>query len=626
MSDQPQSMFTEAVAAVQAGDKARARELLSRLLRVEPNNTEYWLWLSAVVPTQRERIFCLKSALKHDPTNRAALRGLLILGARRPEPAELNAAIGVPKRTIAKRSSAKRTKKPLPYKWILAGTALFTFIGIAFLLSLYFSRPRGAAPTLPPINHTETQMAMIPTATNTPIPADLRINRTAIPTEYAATPLSYFIENTPTPTPFIGYTPDARYEAYQSAIQAINEERYDEALLLIDQVLNLNPEFAGAHYVRGEILRLLDQPWEAIAAYDRAIGFEPAYAAAFLGSARAQIQTEPDSIPSAFDLALEIDPLLSEAYLCAARYYSERRHFDRAENILLQAVEAGATNPTILIELSEAQFLLNKYQSALEYAIQGSADDPASLKGYLVLGRAFAAEGFYNDAIPPLQTYLVYNNEDHRAWSALGKSLLNTGDADTALECFNIAISLRDYAPAFEGRGDIEFLRGDYAAALADYFYARQYGPDSEILSLSIGKTYYFLASYRDALNELNTIIASSENPILRSEAYAYIALVFESTNPPILPDAIANWQNVLSIDETSPEIRAMAEEHLLNLLGDEYVSPTPRPALTFTPTSEAPDMTETTSPEITATPTPTSGPENTPTPRPSATPRGLVP
>ncbi|MBN1264474.1 MAG: tetratricopeptide repeat protein [Anaerolineales bacterium] len=627
MSDQPQSMFTEAVAAIQTGDKTRARELLSRLLRVDPSNTEYWLWLSTVVPTQRERIFCLKSALKHDPTNRAALRGLLILGARRPEPAELSAAIGVPKRAITKRASPKGAQKQLPYRWILAGAALFTFIGFAFLISLYFSRPRGSAPTLPPINHTETQLALVPTATNTPIPADLRVNRTAIPTELAATPLIYFLESTPSPTPFIGLTPDTRYEAFQSSVRALDEGRYEEALQLIDQVLALNPEFAGAHFVRGEILRLNNQPWEAITAYDHAIGYEPAYAAAFLGSARAQVMTEPDTIPTAFELAIEIDPLLSDAYLYAARFYAERRHFDKVETILLQAVEAGAASPAIMIDLSEAQFLLNKYQSALEYAIQGSADDPGSLKGYLVLGRAFTAVGLYNDALPPLQTYLAYNSEDHRAWSALGTSLLNTGDSESALAAFNTALSMRDYAPAYQGRANIEYQRGDYASALSDYFLARQYGQDSDLLSLSIGKTYFNLGNSREAFKELNALISSTESRAIRAEAYAFEAMLYESTDPPFLSDAITYWLYILDIDEAAPEIRAMAEEHLRNLQGEDYRSPTPKPALTFTPTLEFPVITATSAqPEVTPTPSATPGPTRSPTPKPTATPRGLIP
>ena len=93
-------MLTEAIAAARTGDRARARELLSRLLRSESSNPEYWIWMSAVVESKREKIYCLESALRLDPTNRAAMRGLVILGARVPEPAELAAAVKVPSRKI----------------------------------------------------------------------------------------------------------------------------------------------------------------------------------------------------------------------------------------------------------------------------------------------------------------------------------------------------------------------------------------------------------------------------------------------------------------------------------------------------------------------------------------------
>ena len=72
-----QSMITEAIAAARAGDRARARDLFSRLLRTDSANAEYWVWMSSVVDTDRERIYCLESALKLDPTNRAAMRGLV---------------------------------------------------------------------------------------------------------------------------------------------------------------------------------------------------------------------------------------------------------------------------------------------------------------------------------------------------------------------------------------------------------------------------------------------------------------------------------------------------------------------------------------------------------------------
>ncbi len=83
-------MLTEAIAAIRVGDRHRARDLLSRLLRTDSANAEYWIWMSAVVDTPQERSYCLESALRLDPTNRAATRGMVILGKREATEAELS--------------------------------------------------------------------------------------------------------------------------------------------------------------------------------------------------------------------------------------------------------------------------------------------------------------------------------------------------------------------------------------------------------------------------------------------------------------------------------------------------------------------------------------------------------
>src|SRR3990172_8669872 len=59
--------------ASRARDKGR---LLTRLLRADSSVVDYWIWLSSVVESRREKVYCLESALKLDPTNRGVLRGL----------------------------------------------------------------------------------------------------------------------------------------------------------------------------------------------------------------------------------------------------------------------------------------------------------------------------------------------------------------------------------------------------------------------------------------------------------------------------------------------------------------------------------------------------------------------
>src|SRR5512138_2736520 len=74
-------VFQEAVEALREGKKARARELLTGLLKTDQNNATYWVWMSATVDTAKERIYCLQTAYKLDPQNAAAKRGLILHGA-----------------------------------------------------------------------------------------------------------------------------------------------------------------------------------------------------------------------------------------------------------------------------------------------------------------------------------------------------------------------------------------------------------------------------------------------------------------------------------------------------------------------------------------------------------------
>ena len=53
-------MLQEAIEAVANGQRERARDLLTRLLRANQANPKYWLWMSSVVDTTKERVYCLQ--------------------------------------------------------------------------------------------------------------------------------------------------------------------------------------------------------------------------------------------------------------------------------------------------------------------------------------------------------------------------------------------------------------------------------------------------------------------------------------------------------------------------------------------------------------------------------------
>src|SRR4030095_4143139 len=74
-------VFQEAVEALRAGNKSKARELLTDLIKTNQNNATYWIGLSAAMDSAKERVYCLQTAFKLDPENATAKRGLILLGA-----------------------------------------------------------------------------------------------------------------------------------------------------------------------------------------------------------------------------------------------------------------------------------------------------------------------------------------------------------------------------------------------------------------------------------------------------------------------------------------------------------------------------------------------------------------
>ena len=622
-------MLTEAIAAARGGDRSRARELLTRLLRTDSSNAEYWIWMSAVVDSERESIYCLESALKLDPTNRAALRGLAILGARKPEQAELAAAARVARRQVAAVATGPSIGSRLNWRLIGASLLGLSLIGVIASVGLSMLRPRGVAVarTLPPLSPTPSITSTATTPTNTPLPVSTRIFRTPIPSELAGTPLAQFVPITPTPTPITGATPHPNIEAFQLGLDAMARGDYAEAVTMMDQVIQFDSNLPDAYYIRGEAYRLLGQPGNAYGSYGRSISVDPSFAPGYLGRGRIEVSNDPNGpLPDDFERAIELDPTLVEAYLEIAKYYAPRRTWAAIDDLFQGAIDDGINPPIFYIRLAEAQLNRGEYEAALDNAIEGSVADPTILEGYILVGRAYIALEAYSDAVWPLLTYVAYQPDDPAGWTTLGSAQHGTGDFEAALTSLNRALEINGrYAPGFLARGQLALDQGDFGGGLNDLLNARRFGPASFELHLAMGRARYLLGDYVDAIREANQALSATTDRRLRADGYALRALIDEATTPPLTEDAIANWRYVLSVEEARAQTRALAEEHLLVLLGGPTHTPTLTPSLTPTPTATSavtPTQAKTPTPTRTPTRTPTqpAGPSRTPTRTPTRT------
>jgi hypothetical protein len=75
------SLLEQSIAAYNDGDRDQASVLLSHVFQLDANNERAWLWLSGVVLTDAERLFCIKRMLSINPRNEIAQRALSLLPA-----------------------------------------------------------------------------------------------------------------------------------------------------------------------------------------------------------------------------------------------------------------------------------------------------------------------------------------------------------------------------------------------------------------------------------------------------------------------------------------------------------------------------------------------------------------
>lgn len=79
----------DGIAALKAGDKTRAQQLLLAALQENGDDLHAWLWLSGAVENDVDRLECLQQVLRIDPAHALAAKGVAQLKARGvqlPEP------------------------------------------------------------------------------------------------------------------------------------------------------------------------------------------------------------------------------------------------------------------------------------------------------------------------------------------------------------------------------------------------------------------------------------------------------------------------------------------------------------------------------------------------------------
>jgi tetratricopeptide (TPR) repeat protein len=602
-----ENIFQEAVEAIKNGEKDRARELFTGLLKRDKNNPEYWLWLSSVVESHKERIFCLENVIRLDPENQAAKRGLILLGGRaagediKPVPPVrrrwILEPVDEPPATLFGRIIANpvlRVVFILSVLLILSGLIYAGIFGYRYTQQIAFVRvsitPR---PTL------------TPTITYTPSPTATLVQRTPTSTFSGPIPLWTLLESTYTPTPRYVDTPHPILEAYRSAMRAYERGNLEQMLVFLQQATRDDPQAADFHYYIGEANLRLGRYELASEAFQEAIRLDQNLAPAYTGLGKALYLLDPgeysEQILENFEKAIDLDPGFYESQLSRAGYYLELDQLEDAQMDLDSLLDVDLRDPRLYMLLAHINLVDEDYESAKENAEKAYDIDLTLPEVYRILAEVYSKTGNYREALEKIEIYLPFAELDARAWFLLGQARYETGNEEAALTALDEAIRLDNRnGDAYWYRGRIFLNQEEGQKAVNDLYTASLILPQSFVVNLDLARALLAAERLTDAIQQFMVAESFAENHSQLAEALYWRGQALEEAGNPSAAAQVYTELISLPEDEVKMVFRLFALERILVLN-----PPTATATSTSTSTS-TPTLTSTPTPRISPTPTKT--------------------
>lgn len=614
MSTPEEAMFDEALSAVRSGDRARARDLFTRLLKTRQDNPEYWIWMSAVVETNKERVFCLKEVLRIDPRNATALRGLAMAGAMPPDP-DLALPARLQKRNWMSKvplpGGMEMDAKPMPKtQFALMGGAVIVVLGLVafafFGMQTNMFRPRSVRPIINlPTNTAVLSVEATPT-----------LEKAVAVGEGTLVPLSEMLKQTYTPTPLYVNTPHSISEAFRIGLRAYQRGEWEMAGSYFQQVIDIEPDAADTRYYLGETYRQREMLPAALKAYNEAIERNASFAPAYLGRARVLLAQNPekyDAVIADLEAAIARDPKLGEAYLILGEVQVLAGEPEDALVTLDQAEQVLPDAPLVYLYRAQAYLAVNNSSMALENARKANQMDMTLLEAYRMIGQTLQAGGDLEGSLEPLNLYLRYNPKDAQAWAWLAKAELEMGDKKGALQSLNTSLGLNGrQAESLLLRANLLLEDGEAEDALDDFEAVMRMESESFEASLGAAKALMGLNYPGDAYQQIeeSKVMAVTEKE--KAEWLFWRAQSLDALGEAQI--ALRDYQSLVALPKGTVE-EAWIKKANQRIEALAVKSPTPKPK-TATPT---PTRTHTRQPTQTATPTSTRQPTatRTRTPRP---------
>ncbi len=223
----------------------------------------------------------------------------------------------------------------------------------------------------------------------------------------------------------------------------LQQNRLEEARVLLEQVCETDRRDAEAWYVLGTVNHHLGRPEEASACYTRVIALQPGHAEAHYGlgilrqaqgnHADARIQylqaltSQPDHLEARFNLGNALENL---------------GQFEEAAICYEQALRQDPRRAECYYNLGNVQRELQHYEAAAENYRRAIELRPSFTDAYTGLGIVLRRLGRLEEAVASHRRAVEIKPDSVMAHDNLGGALLEQGQLEEALACYRRALAL----------------------------------------------------------------------------------------------------------------------------------------------------------------------------------------
>ncbi len=240
--------------------------------------------------------------------------------------------------------------------------------------------------------------------------------------------------------------------------------RHDEALASFDRALALQPDYAPAHYNRGNTLHALKRYAEAVASFDRALTAHPDYVDALTNRAvnLHELKRDGEALES-LDRALALDPDNVEALTNRGVALNELRRFDEALESYDRALMLRPDDAEARSNRGHTLHELKRFEESLMSCDCALALRPDLADAHCNRGNALNALQRFDEALVSYEQALALRPDDAKTLTNQGIALhaLKRFDEEAARYARALAVQ-PDYPEAHFNTGWRRMLHGDF--------------------------------------------------------------------------------------------------------------------------------------------------------------------